>query len=125
MRGVSVTNLSLPFPAHLIRHPQTGTVLMALEKLDHVALRDANVIVTAGIKMQFLCVSPVHTTLSMTIIPPFPSPTPGKRTECYALHCKLPFWLPPLVSPGAKGGGCDLSISTAGDGTPVTGTVGM
>lgn len=117
--------LGLPFPADLIRHPQTDTVLMALEKLDPVALRDANVLVRARIKMQFLCVSSVHTTLSVTIVPPFPSPVPSKRTECCAWHCKLPFWLPPLESLGAKGGGCDLSTSTAGDGTPATGTLGM
>lgn len=52
---------------------------------------------------------------------PFLSPAPSKWTEC----CELPFWFPPPVSLGAKGGGCDLSISTAGDGTPATGTLGM
>lgn len=119
-----VEELGLRFPADLIRHPQTDSLLMALEKLDHVALMQMS-LSRDWIKMQFPCVSFLHTTQSVTIVSPIPSPTPSKKTECCAWHCKLPFWLPALASLGAKGGGCDLSISTAGDGTPATGTLGM
>lgn len=47
-----VEELGLPFPADLIRHPQIDSVLMALEKLDHVALMQMSLSET-GLKCGF------------------------------------------------------------------------
>lgn len=47
-----VQELGLPFPADLIRHPQTDSVLMALEKLGHVALVQVSLSET-GLKCSF------------------------------------------------------------------------
>lgn len=47
-----VHELGLPFPADLIRHPQTDSVLVALEKLDYVALMQMSLSET-GLKCSF------------------------------------------------------------------------
>lgn len=47
-----VEELGLRFPADLIRHPQTDSLLMALEKLDHVALMQTSLSET-GLKCSF------------------------------------------------------------------------
>lgn len=62
------------FSAGLIQYPQTNILLMALEKLAHMALRDANVIVSTRIKMQFVCVYPVQRCLPL----PFAALLPGR-----------------------------------------------
>lgn len=47
-----VEELDFPFSADLIRHPQTDSMLMALEKLDHVALMQTSLSET-GLKCSF------------------------------------------------------------------------
>lgn len=72
-----VQELGLPFPADLIRHPQTDSVLMTLEKLDHVALMQMSLSGT-GLKRSFpvfLLFTPLH---QCQLFLPFPAPLPVK-----------------------------------------------